>query len=135
MKVRIKKNKLAPALKREAEFDFTCGRGTEPYSDIIEYAKSIGMLRFAGSSVKVALPNEEEHTMCTGGKAGAREHLIGNPGIFEQLKRACYSASGITNTSEGDSESSQSCDNIAGDTRDTEPSAESGGDTELTEGT
>lgn len=107
MKVKIVKNKMAPALSREAEFEFVCGRGTEEYSDLITFSKDKGLLRMAGSAVKINLPGEEEYTMCTGGKIGARTHLIENPETYRKLRDACYAASGVSN-SKSDSESNES---------------------------
>ena len=87
MKVKIVKNKVAPALNKTAEFDFVCGRGTDKYLDIIGHAKDVGLMRFAGSSVKWFNPTSgEEETLCTGGKLGAKNHLIENPEIFDKLK-------------------------------------------------
>lgn len=87
MKVKIVKNKVAPALNKVAEFDFVCGKGTDKHLDIITHAKDIGLMRFAGSSVKWFNPSSgEEETLCTGGKLGAKNHLIENPEIFDKLK-------------------------------------------------
>lgn len=99
MKVRVMKNKMAPALSREAEFDFICGKGTEEYGDIIDFSKDKGLLRMAGPSVKVHLPGEEEYTMCTGGKLGAKSYLQNNPETYERLREACYNTSGVSRDS------------------------------------
>jgi len=95
MTVRVKKNKMAPALKRAAEFDFICGRGVDQRQDTINFAKDIGLLRFAGSAVKLSLPDQEEITMCSGGKLGARTHLTENPEEYDRLRKACYDLSGV----------------------------------------
>ena len=101
MKVSIKKNKLAPALNKAAEFTFMCGKGTDEYNDTIEFAKSVGLIRFAGSAVKLSLPDEEEVTLCTGGKLGARNHLQSNPNDYERIRSACYKAAGIKSHESG----------------------------------
>ena len=90
MKVKVVKNKLAPAISKEAEFEFICGRGTEPYSDVINYAKDVGILRFAGSAVKMSLPGEDEVTLCTGGKLGARQVLSEDQELYQTIKKACF---------------------------------------------
>ena len=95
MKIKIVKNKLAPGLNKTAEFQFICGKGIEPYNDLISYAKDLGVLRFAGSAVKLALPDEEEYTMCTGGKNGAKDHLQQNPDIYKRIKKTCYQLSDV----------------------------------------
>ena len=104
MKVRVMKNKMAPALSREAEFEFICGKGTEEYSDLITFSKDKGLLRMAGSAVKIQLPGEEEYTMCTGGKLGARTHLRNHPEIYEKLREACYRTSGISDDTDDSDE-------------------------------
>ena len=101
MKVSIKKNKFAPALNKAAEFTFMCGKGTDEYNDTIEFAKSVGLIRFAGSAVKLSLPDEEEVTLCTGGKLGARNHLQSNPNDYERIRSACYKAAGIKSHESG----------------------------------
>lgn len=94
MKVKIVKNKVAPALNKVAEFDFICGKGTEKYLDLIGYCKDMGIIRFAGSSVKWFRPDTgEEETLCTGGRMGLRQHIIDNPEIFDQLKGMCFESS------------------------------------------
>lgn len=98
MKVKVVKNKLAPAISKEAEFEFICGKGTEQYSDLINYAKDVGVLRFAGSAVKINLPGQEEVTLCTGGKVGAKQVLSEDASLYEQVKSACFPDSIETNT-------------------------------------
>jgi len=52
-------------------------------------------MRSAGSAVKVTLPGDEEKTLCTGGKIGARQYFIENPEYFEEVRQACYNISGL----------------------------------------
>ena len=90
MKVKIVKNKVAPALNKVAEFDFICGQGTEKYLDLIGYCKDVGLIRFAGPTVKWFNPDTgEEESLCSGGKMGLRQHLIDNPELYELLKETC----------------------------------------------
>ena len=90
MKVKIVKNKVAPALNKVAEFDFICGKGTEKYLDLIGYCKDTGLIRFAGPTVKWFNPETgEEESLCGGGKMGLRQHLIDNPELYELLKETC----------------------------------------------
>jgi hypothetical protein len=95
MTVAIKKNKLAPALNKKAQFTFICGRGIDPLQDTLSFAKDLGIIRYAGSSVRLTLPETEEITLCTGGKLGASNHLRENPDTYETIRNACYAASGI----------------------------------------
>jgi recombination protein RecA len=107
MKVRVKKNKLAPALNQVAEFQFICGKGIDPYSDLLIYAKDLGIIRYAGPSVRLALPDKEEITMCSGGKIGARQYLIEDPGVYSEIRKACYQVSGARQPNEESSKDIQ----------------------------
>lgn len=90
MKVKIVKNKVAPALNKVAEFEFICAKGTDKYLDLISYCKDIGIIRFAGSAVKWFNPDSgEEETLCSGGRLGMKQLLIDNPNHFELLKKIC----------------------------------------------
>lgn len=90
MKVKIVKNKCAPALNKTAEFEFICAKGTDKYMDLIGYCKDIGLVRFAGPTVKWFNPETgEEETLCSGGRLGMKQNLIDNPDRFELLKEAC----------------------------------------------
>jgi recombination protein RecA len=93
MKVKVAKNKLAPRRSDPAEFEFVAGRGINPYSDLIMYAKSLGLMRFAGSAVKLSLPGEEEFTLCTGGKNGAREAIQSDAELYTKIRDACNNKS------------------------------------------
>ena len=95
MKIKIIKNKLAPGLNQTAEFTFICGQGIDPTDDLISYAKDTGIFRFAGSAVKLNLPEKEEYTLCTGGKQGAKEYLIENQELFNQIKSICFEKANI----------------------------------------
>ena len=90
MKVKIVKNKVAPALNKVAEFTFVCGQGTDKYLDLIGCAKDMGLLRFAGSTVKCFNGETgEEESICTGGKLGAKEYFMENQDAYESLKQLC----------------------------------------------
>jgi hypothetical protein len=104
MKVKVVKNKVAPALNKEAVFEFIAGKGTETYSDLVSYAKDIGLLRFAGSSVKWFNPETgEEETLCSGGKAGAVAYFKEHVDQYQTFKSLCLSKS--TGTIKDDSSS------------------------------
>ncbi len=100
MKIKVVKNKLAPGLNQTAEFTFICGKGIEPTEDLISYAKDIGIFRFAGSAVKINLPEKEEYTLTTGGKSGAKSYLLENPELAEEIKQICYAQSNINTKKE-----------------------------------
>lgn len=90
MKVKIVKNKVAPALNKVAEFTFICGKGTDKYLDLIGCAKDLGFLRFAGAAVKcINSETGEEENICTGGKLGAKQYFIENEKAYKDLKNLC----------------------------------------------
>jgi recombination protein RecA len=89
MKVKVVKNKVAPALNKVAEFDFQCAVGTDKLLDLIGLAKDKGLVRFAGSAVKwFNIYTGEEETLCTGGKLGLKQHLVENSKLASDLKLA-----------------------------------------------
>lgn len=100
MKIKIVKNKLAPGLNQTAEFTFICGKGIDPVDDLISYAKDIGIFRFAGSAVKINLPDKEEYTLTTGGKNGAKLYLNEHSDLVTEIKNLCYAKANITNEQE-----------------------------------
>ena len=90
MKVKVVKNKVAPALNKVAEFQFECAKGTDKIMDVIGLAKDMGFVRFAGSAVKWQNPStSEEETLCTGGKLGLRSLIEEKPAYFEHFKLIC----------------------------------------------
>ena len=90
MKVKIVKNKVAPALNRTAEFQFKCAVGTDPFMDLIGCSKDNGHLRFAGSAVKWTNPSsQEEETLCTGGKNGLKALFMEEEKLFNHFKALC----------------------------------------------
>ncbi len=87
MRVKVIKNKCAPALNKEASFDFVPGIGTDRLLDAVTFCKDNGLIRFAGSSVKYTDPDTGvESSLCTGGRVGMRDYLEQNPTFFEKLK-------------------------------------------------
>ena len=99
------KNKLSPGLNQTAEFTFICGKGIDPTMDLISYAKDTGLIRFAGSAVKLNLPEEEEYTMCTGGMNGAKSYFAQNPEVYSRVKEHCYKLGGIERAESSNTES------------------------------
>lgn len=112
MKVKVVKNKVAPALNKEAIFEFVAGKGTETYSDLVSYAKDIGLVRFAGSAVKWFNPDTgEEETLCSGGKAGAVSFFKEHTDKYLAFKTLCLSKS----TGVAQDDNSSDSENISDD--------------------
>lgn len=112
MKVKVVKNKVAPALNKEAVFEFVAGKGTETYSDLVSYAKDIGLVRFAGSAVKWFNPDTgEEETLCSGGKAGAVSFFKEHTDKYLAFKTLCLSKS----TGVAQDDNSSDSENISDD--------------------
>ncbi len=130
MKVKIVKNKCAPAMNKEAEFAFRCGYGTNTTQDVLDFARDIGILRYASVSTFVTHEGEEEIRVSrAGGKDGARAfyHNPENAEAFEKLRASCFSVSGITPAVGGGQESSDKSSEPAGNAgedEDAEPVSE-----------
>lgn len=93
MRVKIVKTKVAAPNKEVIELDFIYGKGFEPVAELMGYAKSLNILRFAGSSVRVTWPGTtEEERITTGGKSGCLEWLS-IPENYERMKTACIDVS------------------------------------------
>lgn len=109
MRVKVVKNKCAPALSKEATFDFVPGIGTDKFLDAVNYCKDNGLVRFAGSSVKYTnIDTKEETSLCNGGRMGMREYLVANPEFFEKLKDQILNANKRRETSDISSVESES---------------------------
>ena len=89
MKIKLIKNKYAPNMGREAECEFVCGQGIEEYLDTILFAKDHKIIRLGGQAVYLRLPGQEERTLCIGGKQGAREYFMQNPGEYQTVRNLC----------------------------------------------
>ena len=90
MKVKVVKNKVAPALNKVAEFNFECAKGTDRIMDLVGLAKDMGHVRFAGSAVKWMNPAlQEEETLCTGGKMGLKSLFEQDSRYFDHFKLIC----------------------------------------------
>jgi recombination protein RecA len=85
MKAVVKKNKFAPAMNSEAEFEFVCGRGTDPELDLVNYLKAAGLLRAAGRSYKL-LRNGVEETISTLGLSGSLAYFRTHPEVADELR-------------------------------------------------
>jgi recombination protein RecA len=99
MKVKVVKNKCAPAMNKEAEFAFRCGYGTNTTQDVLDFARDIGILRYASISTFVTHEGEEEiRVSAAGGKDGARAfyHNPENGEALQKLRASCFNLSGIT---------------------------------------
>lgn len=84
------KNKCGEPHKENLEIDFVYAKGPDPYVDLFNYGKSIGLLRTAGQAVMYRLGiGAPEERLCLGGKAGAIEFLAANPEMYEKLREAC----------------------------------------------
>lgn len=108
MKVKVVKNKCAPALSKEASFDFVPGIGTDKFLDAVNYCKDNGLVRFAGSSVKYTdMETNEEISLCNGGRMGMRDYLVSNQEFFNKLKDQILNANKRRETIDSGSPESQ----------------------------
>jgi recombination protein RecA len=80
----IKKNKVAPPF-RTAQFDIIYGKGIDPYRDIIEVAKNLGVIQLKGSYYVYGDESLGQ------GKDNATESLRANEGLVEEIRERCFS--------------------------------------------
>ena len=87
-RVKVVKNKMAPPFK-EAEFEIRWGTGIDSATDLVDFAASTGVLEKSGSHISFA----GEHI--GQGRERARETLIANADLYEQLRQAALAAEGV----------------------------------------
>jgi recombination protein RecA len=87
---KIKKNKCAPAPIEPIQFDFIYNYGPDPVIDTLNAAKDLGVLAFAGPSLKMNFPDKEPEIIAKGGVAGWIELCEEHPEIMKQVHDACY---------------------------------------------
>lgn len=80
--VNIKKNKLAPPF-RTATFDIIYGEGIDPYRDMVEVAKNLGVLTQKGSYYVYKDENIGQ------GKDKAAEALRANKELYQEIRKEC----------------------------------------------
>lgn len=97
MRVKIIKNKVSPPRKDPVEIDFEYAVGPNPYTDLINAAKDLQVLRFAGQGTRVRYtPDAEEEVLAsTGGGSGAAEALEADESLYLRLRRATLIAGGV----------------------------------------
>lgn len=81
-KVNVKKNKLAPPF-REAELDIIYGEGIDPYRDLLEVAKNLGVVILKGSYYTYDGDNIGQ------GKDNASEALKNDEELFNKIREEC----------------------------------------------
>jgi recombination protein RecA len=79
----IKKNKLASPFKT-AQFDIIYGKGIDPYRDVLEVAKNLGVVTLKGSYYVF---NEESLGQ---GKENAAETLRNNEELMSAIRKGCF---------------------------------------------
>jgi hypothetical protein len=100
LRPKIKKNKCAPPHPEPLEIDFIYNRGPDFFMDLMNTAKSLGIIRFAGSATK-----KGEDTIAGGGKAGFYVYLSENPDFVTALVKECSDAARNTRRPADDEQS------------------------------
>lgn len=83
VEVDIKKNKLAPPF-RTAQFDIIYGKGIDPYRDMVEVAKNLGVIQLKGSYYVYGDESLGQ------GKDNATESLKENQALVEEIRERCF---------------------------------------------
>lgn len=78
----VKKNKVAVPFK-SAKFDIIYGKGIDPYRDVLETAKDLGVVILKGSYYTFEGENIGQ------GKDNASQTLKDNPELFDKIRREC----------------------------------------------
>jgi recombination protein RecA len=81
--ISIKKNKVAVPFK-SAQFDIIYGKGIDPYRDMIEVAKNLGVLTLKGSYYVYIDESLGQ------GKDNAAETVKNNPSMMEEIRKECF---------------------------------------------
>lgn len=92
MRVKINKTKCGPPPKTKdpIELDFQYGKGFDPYLDLMSWAKSLNVIRYAGPSCKVMWEEGGSwETLASKGRVGTRAALTESPELFRRLKESC----------------------------------------------
>ncbi len=87
-KLKFKKNRCAPPRESDIEFDFIYAKGPDPIMDVLGAAKDLGVLAFAGPTLKFDGPSGPE-TISTGGAAGWRNACLSDPSLLDKVRVAC----------------------------------------------
>jgi len=91
MRAKIIKTKIAMPYPNEVEFAFRYAQGIHQAYDLMEVAKTLGVISFAGPSCKVCWESDSsDETLCSGGKAGFLELVNTNPETVDRLKARCW---------------------------------------------
>jgi len=91
MRVKVVKNKIRPPRKDPTAFDFRYAEGVEPFGDLFNCAKDLGIIHSGGQSIKVDVPGiiEGDTLVSTGGKESAVILLADDPELYLRLKNKC----------------------------------------------
>lgn len=81
--ISVKKNKVAPPFKT-AQFDIIYGKGIDPHRDLIEVAKSLGIVLVKGSYYVYNDKNLGQ------GKENSAQTLRENPELMQEIREACF---------------------------------------------
>lgn len=94
-RVKVVKNKVAPPF-REAEFDIMFGKGISTEGDLIDLASNVGIIQKSGAWFSY---NGEKIGQ---GRENAKQYLINNPQIREEVDEKVRAHYGIGEHAEGE---------------------------------
>lgn len=89
-KVKLKKNKFGPPGHEDVIIDFIYAKGPDPLQDLISFAKDLGLVRYAGTSVFARTgENSTEEKIASGGAAGFRAALLADATLVTKIRDLC----------------------------------------------
>ena len=97
VKVKVVKNKIAPPFK-EAEFDIMFGRGISKEGDLLDLAAANGIVNKSGAWYSYKGDKIGQ------GRENAKQTLINNPAMMEEIEQAVREKAGLTEGKNGLSE-------------------------------
>lgn len=103
-RIKIIKNRAAAPVDRFIECDFIYARGPDPLMDTLNAAKDLGVLHFAGPTLKLNTPSGVE-TLSTGGIAGFIELCRNDPSVLPRIREACMATRNIVTIPASDEDS------------------------------
>ena len=114
MRVKVVKNKCGPPQTKEVSFDFIYGKGPDPYFDLKELGKRIGILRFAGSAVFFTeSPTAEEEKVASGGQVALIQLMKDDRTWYDRIRTACMPSRDEPETTETNKKATEETEVVA----------------------
>lgn len=88
-RLKFVKNKCRPPRATEVEFDFIYAKGPDPAVDVLNAAKDLGIMAFAGPTLKLRHLDGTEETVSKGGLEGWKTAVATDDTLLDKVRTAC----------------------------------------------